>query len=67
MEINQQSDIKLDMALLKKVNFFDEKYYSFHVDPLKNLVIGLPYQGVSRQLRKYEFRKRVFEYAISKV
>lgn len=47
MEINQQSDIKLDLALLKKVSFFDEKYYSFHVDPLKNLVIGLPYQGAS--------------------
>lgn len=67
MEINQQNDFKLDVALLKKVNFFDEKYYTFHVDPLKNLVIGLPYQIVSLQLRKYQLRKKVFQYAVSKV
>jgi hypothetical protein len=67
MEINQQSDFTLDVTLLKKVNFFDEKYYSFHLDPLKNLVIGLPYPAVSLQIRKYELREKLFDYAISKV
>ncbi len=49
-----------------QINFVADNYYKFYVDPLNNIVLGLPLSFQSLPMRKFTLRKKMYEYAQSR-
>lgn len=43
-----------------QINFVADNYYKLYVDPLNNIVLGLPLSFQSLPMRKYTLRKKMY-------
>jgi len=53
----------VDLRQIKQICFISQGYYSLFVDPLKNMVIGLPISHSHLSTRKKILRMSLYDYS----